>query len=217
MSEPTPPVPSDAPAPEKKVPPWKNPFVLAFVIGIAFLTVLPFVQRRFLKAPPPIGTLAPWQLPTTDGGVVSGAALTGTVWLASFPPPTCDARCQEQQASFGRALNHVDDFDGGIALVSFAFDTTEFTPPADLRPGRWYVTRASAPQLDAALASVRTGFLTFTSGRDAGANAVDFSALNGLAVIDQNGALRGFWMDDAAGRGNAINAARLLARYGPNP
>ena len=41
--------------------------------------------------------------------------------------------------------------------------------------------------------------------------------LTALAVVDQNGALRGFWPDTALGRGNAINAARLLARYGATP
>lgn len=210
--------PASAPsAPEKKVPVYKNPFVLAFLIGITFLTVLPFLQRRFLKAPPPIATLAPWRLPTTDGGMIGSAQLLGTVWLASFPPPSCEAPCREKQQDFGRVLNHVDDFDGGIAIVSFAFDTTAFDVDPSLRPGRWYVTRAIEDELNVALASLRSGFVTFAAGRDAGATAADFSHLNGLALVDQDGALRGFWMDDAPGRGNAINAARLLARYGPNP
>ena len=30
-----------------------NLFVVAFAVGAAVLTVLPFLQRRFLKAPPP--------------------------------------------------------------------------------------------------------------------------------------------------------------------
>lgn len=213
MAEPSPP---EVPAPEAKKPVWKNPYVIGFLIGIVFLTALPFLQRKFLKAPPPISTLAPWVLPTTDGGTVGSQALKGTVWLASFPPPTCDAKCQDDQARFGRALNHVDDFDGGIALVSFAFDTTDIAPVPDLRPGRWYVTRATAAELDGALVSLRAGFTAF-GGRDGGATAAEFSKVPGLALVDQNGDLRGFWMDDQAGRGNAINAARLLARYGPKP
>ena len=66
---PTPETPPES-GPETKKPVWKNPYVLGFVIGIVFLTVLPFVQRKFLKAPPPIATLAPWVLPTVDGGTV---------------------------------------------------------------------------------------------------------------------------------------------------
>jgi len=215
VSEPTPAPPSAA-EPEKKVPVYKNPFVIGFLVGIAFLTALPFMQRPFLKAPPPIGTVAPWHLPTVDGGVIGSADLKGTVWLASFPPPTCIAMCPEKQQGFGRTLNHVDDFDGGIAIVTFAFDTTHFTPPAELRPGRWYVTRGTEAELDAALASFRAGFAQFAH-RDGGATAVDFSDTPAIALVDQDGALRGFWMDDAPGRGNAINAARLLARYGPTP
>jgi hypothetical protein len=206
----------EAPADGPKPPVWKNPFVIGFVIGIAVLTVLPFLQRRFLKAPPPISSLAPWALPTVDGGSVSSEALKGTVWLASFAPPECDATCREDQARFGRALNHVDDFDGGIALVTFAFESTAVPEVPDLRPGRWYVTRASAAQLDGALVSLREGFTTF-GGRDGGATAAEFARVPGLALVDQRGDLRGFWLNDPAGRGNAINAARLLARYGPQP
>lgn len=214
-SQPTPEAPAGA-GPEPKKPFWKNPFVLGFVIGIAFLTVLPFMQRKFLKAPPPISTLAPWALSTVDGGSIGSEALKGTVWLASFPPPECTSKCQDDQARFGRALNHIDDFDGGIALVTFAFDSTVLPPVPDLLPGRWYVTKASAAELDGALSSLREGFTKF-GGRDGGLTAAEFSDVPGLALVDQNGDLRGFWMDDQAGRGNAINAARLLARYGPNP
>lgn len=212
MDSPPPPV-----EPEKKVPVWKNPYVIGFLIGIAFITALPFLQRPFLKAPPPIATLPAWSLPTADGGVIGSASLLGTVWLASFPPPECGPGCQEDQARFGRALNHIDDFDGGIALVSFGFEGTVIEPVPDLLPGRWYVTRASPEALDAALAGLRGGFTLF-GGRDAGATASEFaSSLAGLALVDQRGDLRGFWRDDHAGRGNAINAARLLARYGPTP
>ncbi|MEW5743211.1 MAG: hypothetical protein AB1938_30125 [Myxococcota bacterium] len=215
MSDPTPAPPPDA-APEKKAPFYKNPFVIGFVLGIAFLTVLPFIQRPFLKAPPPISTLAPWRLPTVDGGVIGSEELKGTVWLASFPAPDCTGECREKQQFFGRALNHIDDLDGGIALVSFAFDSKVIEPPPGLLPGRWYVTRATAAELDAALSSLRAGFTAF-GGRDGGATAAEFSQVPGYALIDQNGALRGFWMDTDTGRGNAINAARLLAKYGPNP
>jgi hypothetical protein len=203
-------------AAEAKTPVWRNPYVIGFFIGIAFLTALPFVQRKFLKAPPPIARLAPWVLPTVDGGTIGSRALEGTVWLASFAPPSCGPKCQEDQARFGRALNHIDDFDGGIALVTFAFDTTELKPVPGLLPGRWYVTRATAAELDGALASLRDAFTKF-GGRDGGTTAAEFSQVPGLALVDQNGDLRGFWPDDHAGRGNAINAARLLARHGPNP
>ena len=38
-----------------------------------------------------------------------------------------------------------------------------------------------------------------------------------IVLIDQNDAVRGYWMNDGAGRGNSINAARLLAKLGPMP
>ena len=44
-----------------------------------------------------------------------------------------------------------------------------------------------------------------------------FAKAHVIVLIDQNGAVRGYWLDDGPGRGNSINAARLLAKEGPTP
>ena len=68
------------------VPPWKNPFVLAFVIGIAFLTVLPFLQRRFLKAPPPIVYLGAYR----HQMMRAGARVADGVYIGCTPVEILD-------------------------------------------------------------------------------------------------------------------------------
>jgi hypothetical protein len=62
----------------------------------------------------------------------------------------------------------------------------------------------------------RPAFIEFAPV-DAGTTIEDFTRVPSLGLIDQNGALRGFWPESELGRGNVINAARLLAHYGPTP
>lgn len=194
----------DAPAPDEspKIPVWRNPFVLAFVVGAFFLTVLPFMQRRFLKAPPPGPSLGAWALPTGDGGTFGADQLKGKVWLASFAPDP------GRRAEFGTILKHVEDLDA-VVLVSFV--AADEAGPAG--GPRWFVVRGA----DAlALTQFRPAFVEF-SHQDAGTTLAEWAQVPTLAVVDQNGALRGFWPDTPLGKGNAINAARLLARYGATP
>jgi hypothetical protein len=55
------------------------------------------------------------------------------------------------------------------------------------------------------------------AGTDAGSTPEEFSTLPAVVLVDQAQAVRGFWQGDTAGRGNAINAARLLASHGVHP
>ena len=213
MSEPQPPPPAP-PAPRR--PRWKDPFVLAFVVGAVVLTALPFLQRRFLKAPAPVMTLPPWTLTALpDGGELSSRDFQGKVVLLMLARGPCDADCREHQAAFGRGLQHTDDLGDLVQLVSVALPgAEEALAPLAVPGSRWHLARG--PAAGGLVASLREGWRRWV-GTDAGATDEDFARLPAVALIDQDGALRGFWHDDPAGRGNALNGARLLARHGPRP
>lgn len=208
----------EAQAPAPKRPPYKDPFVLAFAVGVVVLTVLPFLQKPFLKAPPPLRALPAWELPALAGGPVGSASLAGRVYLGSLVPPRCDEACVERQRVFGRAVTHVDDLDGGVALVTIVWPGAEepLRPLAEAAPPSWRFATGTPAQLEPLLGALKDGWVQW-AGTDAGSTALEFSAVPAFLLVDQAGALRGFWRDDAAGRGNAINAARLLARHGPQP
>lgn len=202
--------------PEPKPPLWKNPFAIAFVLGALVLTALPLLQQPFLKAPPPVRTLGPWQLRSLDGGVVSSRSLAGTVWLLELVPSPCDDACHERARRFAFEVSQLDDLDGGAAIVLVAApDAAPALAALPEGPG-WRALSGAPDELDTFAHELRLGWLAF-AGTDAGATTPDFFRLPAVAVIDQNGALRGFWKDDVEGRGNSLNAARLLARRGPNP
>lgn len=198
-------------APEPKVPVWKNPYVVGFLIGAVFLTVMPLVQRQFLKAPPPIKQLSAWELPELGGGEVSSAALAGRVVLATTELGPCDAACVERQKTFGLAVRHVDDLEGKVVLVSLVGDEAK-AGLAELIQSATPAWRFGGGSLEPLLGQLQAGLDQFLAPPSA-----DFAKAHVIVLIDQNDAVRGYWMDDGAGRGNSINAARLLAKHGPNP
>lgn len=199
------------PAPAK-TPVWKNPYVLGFLIGAVFLTILPFAQRRFLKAPPPMRQLTAWELPSLAGGPVSSTALAGKVVLATAETGPCDAACLERQGNFGLAVKHVDDLKDKVVLVSFVTD--------EARSGLSELLAAATPAWRFAggtLAQLEPLFTQLNLAEQYPQANTTFAKAHVIVLIDQNGAVRGYWLDDGPGRGNSINAARLLAKEGPTP
>jgi hypothetical protein len=199
------------PAAEPKVPVYKNPYLIAFVIGAVFLTVLPIVQRQFLKAPPPIKQLTAWEVSSLGGGPVSSQALAGKVVLLSTEPGPCDADCVKRVTDFGTAVRHVDDLKGTVIVLSLVGEGAKeaLQPLIAKADGAW---RFGGGDLEPLLGQLQAGLDAFLAPPSA-----DFAKAHAIALLDQNGAVRGYWMADGAGRGNSINAARLLAKRGPNP
>ncbi len=193
-----------------------NPFTVAFVLGAVFLTVLPFMQRRFLKAPPPLGAMGPWALTHIDTGVtVSAESMREHVVLATLAPDACEADCRERVAGLEQALEHTDDLKDAIQLVVLARPGAVPALKGRSKP-RLAVLSGDVNDVERPLTALRAAWATF-AGTDAGTTMAEFASLPAFIVIDQQGNVRGFWRDDAAGRGNSINAARLLAKYGVNP
>ena len=141
------------------------------------------------------------------GGTFGAEQLKGKVWLASFAP---DPR---RRAEFGTILRHVEDLGDKVLLVSFIV-------PGETGPvgtDRWFIVTGATDTFEAlAMKQFQPAFAEFAH-TDAGSSLAEWTQVPTMAVVDQNGSLRGFWRDNELGRGNAINAARLLARYGPTP
>lgn len=195
---------------------YVNPWTIAFAIGATVLTVMPFAQRRFLSAPPPLGPLGTFTLAEAAGGAPLGSQqLSGKVYIATLAPAPCDEACAERAAALARALGHTDDLGERLHLVTFAMPGA-VDALADKGHGRYHVVSGTAAELEPVLVGLRAAWARF-AGTDAGTTSDEFSRLPAFAVVDQRGDVRGFWRDDAAGRGNAINAARLLARHGVAP
>lgn len=220
---------TEAAAPSDKRPPiWRNPFAIAFVIGAVTLTILPFIQRLSLKAPPPITSVGAFQLTDETGQPFSSADLKGKVWIASFFFARCPSICPKMQGEMAKLLPHLEDLAGRegvspVLLVSITVDPDNDTPEvlsayaARLQAphGRWKFLTGDREVIKE-LAVKR--FLLGMGDREAvGGDAYDIVHSGKLALVDQNGDVRGYWDSDEGGRSAIISAARLLAKHGPNP
>lgn len=207
-----------------KTPIWKNPFAIAFVVGAIVLTVLPFLQRTQLRAPEPISQLGKWQLVDQWGKPIGNEQMLGKVWIASFFFSRCPSVCPKQQQDFITVLKHVDDLKQPIELVSISVDPEHDTPEVlnayarKLGPSpKWHLLTGSKDALKEIVVKRFLVDMGDPRAIEGSADLFDISHTAKLALVDQNGALRGFWSNDDLGRGNLINAARLLAKRGPNP
>lgn len=172
------------------------------------------MQRQFLKAPPPIRQLTAWELPSLGGGPISSAAFAGKTVLATTETGPCDAACVERQQTFGLAVHHVDDLGGKVVLLTLVDDEARDSlgPVIAGATPAWRFGGGSAAQLEPLLSQLQLGLDQFLAPPSA-----NFARAHVIVLIDENNAVRGYWMHDGAGRGNSINAARLLAKLGPNP
>ncbi len=213
---------------DTRAPFYKSPFVIAFVIGAIALTILPFLQQLTLRAPPPVASLGEWKLTDHHGKVIGSESLKGQVWVASVFFSRCPSICPPQQAAFANILRHTDDLRSPdkppIRLVSFTVDPEYDTPEVLAAYAKkngwenplWDFVSGSEADLKALL--VQRMFLEVGDKMPlpGSADLFDISHASRFVLIDQNGDVRGYWTTDELGRGNLINAARLLWKRGPN-
>ena len=218
----------DAAVAGAKKPFYKNPFLIGFVVGALILTILPFLQRTQLRAPEPISHLGDWSLVDQWGKPLGSKELAGKVWIASFFFARCPSICPTQQKDFLKILDHVDDLDQPIELVSFSVDPDNDKPEvlnayarkldaSNATKGKWHLVTGSKETLKDILIKRFMVDMGDARALDGSADLFDISHSAKFALVDQNGAVRGYWSSDDLARGNLINAARMLAKRGPNP
>jgi protein SCO1 len=208
-------------------PLWKRyPYVFGFIIGAVLLTILPFAQRAFLSAPPPLADLGPWQLVDQDGRAHGSQELAGKVWIAAFFFTRCPTVCPAEMDKLKRMHRAVEDLGDRVHFVSFTVDPAYDTPDVLKRyalklealPSRWTFLTGPQPALEALL--VKKMLVPIGPPPPPGASQqelIDIAHSTRFALVDQRGRLRALWpTQDEQQLGNLINAARLLAKEGPD-
>lgn len=209
-------VSDSAPVSVPRKPLWKNPYLLGFLVGAALLTVLPLLQRRMLTAPAPLASLPEWTLEElTSKKTVTSGSLKGTVWVVSFYDAECAEPCQQRQADFAKLARHLEDLQAKVAMVSLRMGPSQLPEAPATAQVRWLKLTGSEQALTEVTSPFREALRMAPSTVSHAATPIQQLPL--FALVDQNGAVRGFWPVDTAGRGNLVSAARLLAKYGPTP
>lgn len=161
------------------------PFLWAFLLGIAMLTLIRPCLRRVPEPPPVQGTFPMVELTGTGGGVIRGVSLLGSVWVLSFENQPCDAPCRERRGRMKELADAFKDFHlGGIRLLDVDIGPDV---PADPAPPLWLAARIGEDELDAFGGAARLGH---------------------LLIVDPSGGLRGWYQGDKDGFNEVYNRAQ---------
>jgi protein SCO1/2 len=209
-------------APVDKTPLYKNPFAIAFAIGVVFLTALgPLQEILILDAPEPLYDVAPWTLVDERGDPIGSETLAGKVVVANFFFTRCPSVCPKLTAAMAsvalRLSTHAD-----IAFVSFTVDAEHDTPEV-LRAHkqgvagddpRWrYVTGAPADVRRVLVENLKMG-VGEKKPIDEQGTLFDIAHQNRFMLLDQKGRVRALFDVDDDGLRALVGAARLLIRKG---
>jgi protein SCO1/2 len=200
-----------------RVPLWRNPYVVAFVVGCITVTLIRPLLRHEPAPPPVLSTLPPFSLVDTSGKPFGSEQLAGQVWIASFFFTRCPSVCPLLMARMAELQNlYRERGIDGIRLVSITVDPERDTPDvlraAESRygvdPARW--TLLTGPRA-AIHALCRDGFrvpgLDVPVGRDG-----DLPHTTKVVLVDAENRIRGYYDTDPEGLDEVFNRAQHVLK-----
>jgi protein SCO1/2 len=181
-----------------RVPLWRNPYVVAFVVGCVTVTLIRPLLRRIPEPPPVLGALPAFSLVDTGGKPFGSDQLRGHVWIASFFFTHCPSVCPQLMARMGQLQQRYRDAGiDGIRLVSITVDPERDTPEVlraaepryGVDPARW--TLLTGPR--AAIADLCTsGF--HVPGLDVRPEiGGDIPHTTKVVLVDEQNRIRGYY------------------------
>lgn len=178
-------------------------WVLAFLTGMLTLTALRCSGRlRHVPDAPEVMFTLPGDYALVDhqGRPFDPSTLRGEVWVAGFVFTTCPSSCPVVTKAMADLRERFDRYSVDVEMVSFTVDPARDTPEVlaayvaeqELPVEHWrFVTGEPA----AVLRLVRHGFKLGVGEREADEQGVayDIAHSTKLALVDGDGAVRGFY------------------------
>lgn len=196
-------------------PPLRNPYVWAFVVGCAVVTLMRPLLRRVPAPPTEIGRVPGFTLVTSRGEPFGSETLAGHVYVANLFSTRCSLACQERMRSMARLASHYrEEKRDSIRLVSLSVDPAHDTPERlreaeglyAVDPQRWVLLTGPIEQIRA-LAERGLGAVAAEDLRA----AADATEGPQFFLVDGRGGLRGRYESTALGLDEVYWRARRVA------
>lgn len=184
----------------------RQPYIVAFFIGITLITVMRPLTRHVPDAPAVMFQVPDFKLVDQDGKPFSLESMRGEVWVAGFIFTSCPSVCPKISRSMVELQEKFATFDIDARMVTFSVDPETDTPEVLSRyastigadTSRWsFVTgdRAAMEKL------VVGGFkLAMDEPKPVGETSMyDIAHSTKLVLIDADGGIRGFYSTDELG------------------
>lgn len=171
----------------------RNPFLWAFVVGCAVMTLMRPLLRRVPAPPPVIGQVPGFSLVTASGERYGSDELRGHVYVASFA-----ATPARMQAMASLARRYRDQGLDSIRLVSISADPEDGAAESHgIDSRRWVLLHGPREQVrELAEKGFRIALAAAAAGRSAG---LDAASGGELFLVDAAGGLRGGYGADPLG------------------
>lgn len=202
---------------EGRVPLWRNPYVVAFVIGCVTVTLLRPLLRHEPLPPPVLSQLPEFSLVDTAGKPFGSTELRGQVWIASFFFTRCPSVCPLLMSRMADLQRHLADKHlDGIRLVSISVDPTRDTPDVlraaepryGVDPRHWTLLTGAR---DTISELCRTGFhvpgLEVPAAEDG-----DIPHTTKVVLVDTQNRIRGYYDTDDEGLDEVFNRAQHVLK-----
>ena len=130
---------------QKKVPLWRNPYVLIFIGGAIVLTLMRPMLRRDPKPPPVDGVLPLFSLTSEQGEKMGSTELAGQVYVANFLFTSCTTVCPLTVTSLQKLQKRYEERNVPVRIVSFSVDPNTDTPAKLREYGQGYLGKDAKP------------------------------------------------------------------------
>jgi len=190
---------------KNRVPFYRNPWVLAFLIGIATIHLIRPMLRHEPAPPPVLSNLSPFALVDQSGTPFGNEELSGRVWVVNFIFTRCSSICPLLTRAMRQLETRYDEENvSGIGLISVTVDP-EFDTPGVLAG---YAERAGADSArwlfltgepEAVRRFIVDGFKTPMGPESDAAGVMDIAHSGKLVLVDGSGGIRGYYDSDKTG------------------
>lgn len=195
----------------------RNPFVIAFLIGIASLHIVKEMALARRSAPPPMVVVGDWKLTSHDGKEFGSNDLKGKVVIANFFFTRCPTICPKLMNDLREVHKRFGNDAKDVHFLSFSVDP-EFDQPQVLRdyakkmgfeaPNWTLLTGSPMQMLD-----VVTGKMKLHVGERT-EDLFDIAHVAEFVLFDQNGDLRGKFSTDPTGLAAIVRSAKFFLEKG---
>lgn len=195
----------------------KNPFLWAFIIGIASLHLIKEMSLRNRHAPPPMVIVDDWKLTDQNGHEIKKTDLEGRVVIADFFFTSCPSICPKLTDAMKELYERFKDKSSNVSFMSISVDPETDTPEVlkkfmqknDIDHANWHCLTGTKQEIYKVVVEnmrVHMG----EKQEIAGTENYDIPHLAHLALFDQKGDLRGLFKTESVEMAALVRAANFL-------
>lgn len=202
----------------------KNPYLWAFLIGIASLHIIKEMAMRRRHAPPPMAIVPEWQLVDQEGHPFGQKEMLGKVVVSNFFFTSCPSICpkitEAMKEIHQRFVKKPEQVDFISITVDPEFDKPEilksFMQKHNFYVANWHALTGTKEEVYDVVVNKMKVHMGEREAVHGAPGVYDIPHIGHLALFDQKGALRGLFKTESVEMAALVRAVEFLLEKGPD-